>query len=82
MLVGPSVRAVTLTAMTLARLMARDAKVVVVDLAASGAIAAVSAEADAPGLAELMQGDAPFSLCPVPRVREQDAPPIALSEIP
>jgi uncharacterized protein involved in exopolysaccharide biosynthesis len=52
---------ITLTALTLARLMARDAKVVVVDLAASGAIAAVSAEADAPGLAELTQGDAPFS---------------------
>jgi polysaccharide biosynthesis transport protein len=53
---------ITLSALTLARLMARDAKVVVVDLAASSpGIAAVSVDANAPGLAELMQGDASFT---------------------
>jgi tyrosine-protein kinase Etk/Wzc len=53
---------ITLTALTLARLMARDAKVVVVDLAASSpTIAAVSVDANAPGLAELMQGEASFT---------------------
>jgi polysaccharide biosynthesis transport protein len=53
---------ITLSALTLARLMARDAKVVVVDLAASSpSIAAVSVDANAPGLAELMQGDASFT---------------------
>ena len=53
---------ITLTALTLARLMARDNKVVVVDLAASSpTIAAVSVEANAPGLAELMQGEASFT---------------------
>ena len=53
---------ITLTALTLARLMARDAKVVVVDLAAfSPTIAAVSVDANAPGLAELMQGEASFT---------------------
>src|SRR5262249_36202254 len=45
-----------------ARLMARDAKVVVVDLAASSpTMAAVSVESSAPGLAELMQGEASFT---------------------
>ena len=53
---------VTLTALTLARLLARDARVVVVDLAAiSPILAAVSVDSNAPGLAELMQGEASFS---------------------
>ena len=53
---------ITLTALTLARLMARDARVVVVDLAASTpTIAAVSVDANAPGLAELMLGEASFT---------------------
>jgi succinoglycan biosynthesis transport protein ExoP len=53
---------ITLTALTLARLMARHAKVVVVDLAASSpTMAAVSVDPGAPGLAELMQGEASFS---------------------
>lgn len=52
----------TLTALTLARLMARESRVVVVDLAASSpTIAAVSDDPGAAGLAELMQGDASFS---------------------
>jgi polysaccharide biosynthesis transport protein len=53
---------ITLAALTLARLMARHAKVVVVDLAAaSPAISAVSVDPSAPGLAELMLGEASFS---------------------
>ncbi len=53
---------ITLTALTLARLIARDAKVVVVDLSASSpTIAEVSVDPAAPGLAELMQGEASFS---------------------
>ncbi|WFU28725.1 exopolysaccharide transport family protein [Bradyrhizobium sp. CB1717] len=53
---------VTLSALTLARHLARDARVVVVDLAASSpTIAAVSVDASAPGLAELMQGEASFA---------------------
>jgi uncharacterized protein involved in exopolysaccharide biosynthesis len=53
---------ITLTALTLARLMARQAKIVVVDLVASSpTIAAVSVDAAAPGLAELMQGEASFA---------------------
>jgi uncharacterized protein involved in exopolysaccharide biosynthesis len=53
---------ITLTALTLARLMARDARVVVVDLAAtSPTISAVSVDPNAPGLAELMLGEATFS---------------------
>jgi polysaccharide biosynthesis transport protein len=53
---------ITLTALTLARLMSRDARLVVVDLAAwSPTISAVSVDANAPGLAELMQGEASFS---------------------
>jgi succinoglycan biosynthesis transport protein ExoP len=53
---------ITLTALTLARLMVRDAKVVVVDLSASSpTIAAVSVDPAAPGLAELMQGEVSFS---------------------
>ncbi|HET7885681.1 MAG TPA: exopolysaccharide transport family protein [Bradyrhizobium sp.] len=53
---------VTQTALALARLMARKARLVVVDLAgASSAIAAASADPNAPGLAELMQGEASFT---------------------
>lgn len=53
---------ITLTALTLARRLARDSRVVVVDLAASSpTIAAISADPSAPGLAELMQGEASFS---------------------
>lgn len=53
---------ITLTALTLARLIARDAKVVVVDLAASSSsISTVSVDPNAPGLAELMSGEASFS---------------------
>ena len=53
---------ITLTALTLARLIAREARVVVVDLSASSpTIAAVSVDPAAPGLAELMQGEASFS---------------------
>jgi Mrp family chromosome partitioning ATPase len=54
--------AITLSTLTLARNLARDARVVVVDLAASSpTIGAVSADAQAPGLAELMQGEASFA---------------------
>lgn len=54
--------AVTLSTLTLARHLARDARVVVVDLAASSpTMAAVSVDASAPGLAELMQGEASFA---------------------
>jgi Mrp family chromosome partitioning ATPase/capsule polysaccharide export protein KpsE/RkpR len=53
---------VTLTTLTLARLLAREERVVVVDLAASSPmIAAASVDPVAPGLAELMQGEASFS---------------------
>ena len=53
---------ITLTALSLARLLARDAKVVVVDLSASSpAFAAVSVDPMAPGLAELMLGEASFA---------------------
>jgi succinoglycan biosynthesis transport protein ExoP len=53
---------ITLTALTLARLIAHDARVVVVDLSASSpTISAVSVDPAAPGLAELMQGEASFS---------------------
>jgi succinoglycan biosynthesis transport protein ExoP len=53
---------ITLTALTLARLMARHARVVVVDLAASSpAISVISVDPSAPGLAELMLGEASFS---------------------
>jgi uncharacterized protein involved in exopolysaccharide biosynthesis/Mrp family chromosome partitioning ATPase len=54
--------AITLSALTLARHLARDARVVVVDLAASSpTIVAVSVDPSAPGLAELMQGEASFA---------------------
>ncbi|MBN8991576.1 MAG: lipopolysaccharide biosynthesis protein [Rhizobiales bacterium] len=53
---------ITLTALTLARLMAKHARIVLVDLAASSpTITAVSADPAAPGLAELMQGEASFA---------------------
>src|SRR5438270_2747324 len=52
---------ITLTTQTLARLMAREARVVVVDLAASSPISGTSIDPHAPGLAELMQGEASFS---------------------
>jgi succinoglycan biosynthesis transport protein ExoP len=53
---------ITLTALTLARQLARDSRVVVVDLAASSpTMAAISADPSAPGLAELMLGEASFS---------------------
>jgi succinoglycan biosynthesis transport protein ExoP len=52
---------ITLTALTLARLIARAARVVVVDLSSSPTIAAVSVDPAAPGLAELMLGEASFS---------------------
>lgn len=52
---------VTLTAITLARLLARSAKVVLVDLSATSAtLNAVSEDPGAPGLAELMLGQASF----------------------
>ncbi|WP_342740750.1 exopolysaccharide transport family protein [Bradyrhizobium sp. B117] len=54
--------AITLSTLTLARHLARDARVVVVDLAGSSlTIAAVSVDTTAPGLAELMQGEASFA---------------------
>jgi polysaccharide biosynthesis transport protein len=57
-----SSESITLTALTIARLIARNAKVVVVDLAAaSPTIPAVSVDPNAPGLAELMLGEASFS---------------------
>ena len=53
---------ITLTALTLGRLIARIARVVVVDLSASSpTMSAVSVDPTAPGLAELMQGEASFS---------------------
>ena len=53
---------VTAAALTLARLLARDARVVLVDLSASSpTISAISVDPAAPGLAELMLGEASFS---------------------
>jgi succinoglycan biosynthesis transport protein ExoP len=52
---------ITLTALTLARLIVRTARVVVVDLSTSPTIAAVSVDPAAAGLAELMLGEASFS---------------------
>jgi uncharacterized protein involved in exopolysaccharide biosynthesis len=53
---------VTLSALALGRLMARQAKIVVVDLVASSlTLSAASADPTAPGLAELMQGEASFA---------------------
>jgi Mrp family chromosome partitioning ATPase len=57
-----SSESITLTALTLARLLAREARVVVVDLSATSlTISAISADPTAPGLAELMLGEASFS---------------------
>jgi len=57
-----SSESITLAALTLARLIAHGARVVVVDLAAaSPTIAAASIDPSAPGLAELMRGEASFS---------------------
>jgi uncharacterized protein involved in exopolysaccharide biosynthesis/Mrp family chromosome partitioning ATPase len=57
-----SSQSITLTALTVARLIARSAKVIVVDLSASSpTISAVSVDPNAPGLAELMQGEASFT---------------------
>ena len=57
-----SSESITLTALTLARLMAQQAKVVVVDLVASSPMmTAASVDPVAPGLAELMQGEASFA---------------------
>ena len=70
---GPGARKITVlgtasgesiarTALVLARLVARDLKVVVVDLAASSPVLAdASSDPHAPGLAELMQGEASFT---------------------
>jgi succinoglycan biosynthesis transport protein ExoP len=53
---------ITLTALTLARRLARNSRVVVVGLSASSAaISAASVDPDAPGLAELMLGETSFS---------------------
>src|SRR6266851_1743453 len=53
---------ITLTALTLARLLARDSRVVVVGLSASSsAISAASVDPDAPGFVELMLGETSFS---------------------
>jgi polysaccharide biosynthesis transport protein len=56
---------ITVTALALARLLARNSRVVVVGLSASSsdisAISAVSVDPDAPGLAELMLGETSFS---------------------
>ncbi|MEA2863213.1 MAG: tyrosine-protein kinase Etk/Wzc [Bradyrhizobium sp.] len=52
---------ITLTALTLARVSARDARAVVVDLSASPAISAASIDPSGPGLAELLLGEASFS---------------------
>jgi len=57
-----SSESITLTALTLARQMGQQARVVVVDLVASSpAITAASADPVAPGLAELVQGEASFA---------------------
>jgi uncharacterized protein involved in exopolysaccharide biosynthesis/Mrp family chromosome partitioning ATPase len=62
MLGTASGESITLTALTLARQLARDSRVVVVDLAASSpTMLAISADPNAPGLAELMLGEAAFS---------------------
>ena len=57
-----SAESIALTALTLARLMARASRVVVVDLSGlSPTVAAISVDTGAPGLAELAQGEASFS---------------------
>ncbi len=53
---------ITLTALTLARLMVRDARVAVVDLVGlAPTVSAVSVDPSAPGLAEVIEGRASFS---------------------
>jgi uncharacterized protein involved in exopolysaccharide biosynthesis/Mrp family chromosome partitioning ATPase len=53
---------ITLTALTLARLMVRDARVAVVDLVGlAPTLSAISVDPSAPGLAEVIQGEASFS---------------------
>jgi polysaccharide biosynthesis transport protein len=53
---------ITLTALTIARAIAESARVIVVDVAAaSPTISTVSVDPGAPGLAELMQGEASFT---------------------
>ena len=52
---------IALTMLTLARLLARGAKVVAVDLSACSAISAASIDQAAPGLAELIAGEASLS---------------------
>jgi succinoglycan biosynthesis transport protein ExoP len=52
---------IALTALTIGRLIARSAKVVVVDLSASSTISAESVDPNAPGLAELMLGETSFA---------------------
>lgn len=52
---------ITMTALSVARLMARRAKVILVDLSAASPTVTASVEVDAPGLAELMQGEASFT---------------------
>ena len=62
MLGTAAVESMTLTTLTLARLLARDSRVAVVDLGASSpTIATASVDPNAPGLAELMQGEASFA---------------------
>ncbi|MGA2056555.1 MAG: exopolysaccharide transport family protein [Bradyrhizobium sp.] len=57
-----SSESITLTALTIARLIAGSAKVIVVDLAASSpTISAVSVDPNAPGLTDLMKGEASFT---------------------
>jgi MinD-like ATPase involved in chromosome partitioning or flagellar assembly len=57
-----SSQSITLTALTIARLIAHKARVIVVDLAGtSPTVSAVSVDPNAPGLAELMQGEASFT---------------------
>jgi tyrosine-protein kinase Etk/Wzc len=57
-----SSESITLTALTIARQIARSAKVIVVDLAAtSPTISAVAVDPNALGLVELMQGEASFT---------------------
>ena len=56
-----SSESISLTALTIARLISRSAKVVLVDLASSSpAISSISVDPNAPGLAELMLGEASF----------------------
>ena len=57
-----SSQSISLSALTIARLMARSAKVILVDLAAaSPTISTASVDPNAPGLAELMQDQASFA---------------------